>query len=305
MVEMGGGPFFSFVSHFVSLPDPMPIEVGNLKFEYPVGMPSGWIDDLHKLRTAHRMGVGIPIIKTVTVQPRRGNPRPRILRGENFLINSMGLPNKGMQWWSERLQGMERDRPLLLSIRGETEEEWEQLVEEFDPKVDLIELNFSCPNTEGGVMDVEESVRILEGVLGLSDKLWLKLSPEFSAEENLELVKRVAGTIRGITLINTVPVRDERLGNPRKTGGLSGIPIHERLKAQLTAFRKEFPAFGDLPIFATGGVTSETAVDIVRKYRAIPFMLTSFLMDGPMTFVRATERIRQELDEEGLKELLD
>lgn len=302
---MGGGPFFSFISHFVSLPDPMPVEVGNLKFEYPVGMPSGWIDDLHKLRTAHRMGVGIPIIKTVTVQPRKGNPRPRILRGENYLINSMGLPNKGMQWWKERLQGMKRDRPLLLSIRGETEEEWEQLVEEFDSKVDLIELNFSCPNTEGGVMDVEESVRILEGVLGLSDKLWLKLSPEFSARENLELVKRVSTSIQGVTLINTVPVKDERLGNPRKVGGLSGLPILERLKDQLAVFRKEFPAFSDLPIFATGGITPDTAVEILREFRAIPFMLTSFLMEGPWTYVRATERVRGELGEGSLADLLD
>ena len=304
MVEIGGGPFFSFVSNFITKPEPFPVKVGNLEFEYPVGMPSGWIDDLHKLRTARRMGVGIPIIKTITIEPRKGNPRPRIIRGNDFLINSMGLPNKGMVWWSRQLRKHRIGRPLVLSVRGETIEEWQELVVEFDKIADVIELNFSCPNTEGGVMDIEESVRILENVLNLSDKLWLKLSPEFSAEENLELVKRVSSSIRGVTLINTVQVEEPRLGNPRKTGGLSGIPIHERLKEQLRVFRKEYPTFGDLPIFATGGVTPVTATKILQEFRAIPFMLTAFLMEGPRTYIRTVERIRNELGGKEIQELL-
>ena len=305
LVEKGGGSFFSLASLFVRKPNPLPINIRGLRFPYPVGMPSGWIDDVTKLQTAIRLGVGIPIIKTITKKPRSGNPRPRVIRLSDGLINSLGLPNKGMDWWLQRLEKIKSDIPIIVSLKGETIEEWQELVSAFDSKVSLIELNFSCPNTEEGVMDIEESVKIIDSVAGLSDKIWLKLSPEYSPFENLQFVKNVRSSIRGVTLINTVPIRDERLGNPKKTGGLSGEPIFLTLKQHLRAFRKEFPTFSDLPIFATGGVHPKTAPQILKEFRAIPFMLTAFLMNGPKTYVSAIQEIKSQLDAEEINELLE
>ncbi len=305
LVEKGGGPFFSLASLLVRKPKPIPIDIQGLRFPYPVGMPSGWVDDVTKLQTAIRLGVGIPIIKTITRKPRVGNPRPRVIRLSDGLINSLGLPNKGMDWWLQKLERIKSNIPLIASLKGENIGEWQEMIDAFDTKVSLMELNFSCPNTEEGVMDIQESVKIIESIAGLSDKIWIKLSPEYSPSENLQFIKKVRSNIRGVTLINTVPISDERLGNPRKTGGLSGEPIFLTLKQHLRKFRKEFPTFSDLPIFATGGIHPKTAPSILKEFRAVPFMLTSFLMNGPKTYVSAIQEIKSQLDVEEINELLE
>ncbi len=292
MVEKFGGIYFGTASKLMKKPDPLPVVVEKAKFDYPIGMPSGWIDEPSKFRIAMDLAVGIPIIKTITALPRKGNPYPRLVRGDGYLINSMGLPNKGLDWWKNHFSDLPQDFPIVVSIKGDNATEWIQLIDAFDPKATFIELNFSCPNISSGIMDVEKSIQLFDEIAGTSNKLWVKLSPEHSPEQNLEFVKKIRDNILGITLINTLPTKNERLGNPAKTGGISGEKIFPKLKAQLKRFREEYPTFNELPIFATGGITPDTAPLVLTEFKAIPFMLTAFLINGPKVYTKAIERIR-------------
>ncbi len=304
LVERFGGPFTRMSSWFAGKPIEIPVVIDGLKFFNPIGMSSGWADSPSKIDDIHRLGAGIVTSKTITVEARDGNPRPRLVRGKNQLINSMGLPNKGLKWWVSNLS-RSHDNPSIISIRGETINEWTELINELESFTDIFELNFSCPNLHEGVMDLSESKKIVNDIASITDKrIWLKLSPEYSVTDNINFINSVRENITGITAINTVPVRNEELGHPNKQGGLSGDPIHRDLVSLLKEVRSEYGTFTDLPVFAVGGInSSERAWNIFTEYKSIPLVLTAFLMQGPYFFRRTARYFQSKMNELNLTSL--
>ncbi len=300
LVESLGGPTMAILS-FLTMGRQLPFRMGGLEFPYPVGIPSGWVDTPSKHKTMRRFHAAPIVVKTVTPLPKQGNPYPRLVRGDDFLINSMGLPNKGSKWWRDYGQRRKLQSPVVLSIKADTVDEWRTLLDEHNSWVDMFELNFSCPNVSTGIMDIEEAVGIIREISKSTTRpLLLKLSPEYSPEENLSLVREVRGCILGVSMINTLPVTDARLGNPQKVGGKSGVAIYPVLIDHLKTFREEYPHFDDLPILASGGITVERSVEVLTKYHAIPLMLTTFLTHDPFCHSKATRKIRAYLTERGL-----
>lgn len=298
IVEMSGGSFFrsylrwnNYLSKF-RLTDEIrhynfPIKIGNLKFNNPFGFASGWADSPEKIGLIHELGAGLVTSKTITYHSREGNPYPRLIRGKDQLINSMGLPNRGLEWWAEKLYSR-WETPRILSIRGDNQKEWEQIIELLDNKTDIFELNFSCPNVHDGVMDLEASYDAVVNIASIAkSKIWLKLSPEYSPSQNLEFINKVRSDIDGISCINTIPTKHLKLGDLGKQGGLSGDPLYTVLESQLGLIRKTYPTSEDLPIFAMGGIINpERAWDILTDYKAVPFILSAFLMYGPSIFTK-------------------
>jgi dihydroorotate dehydrogenase len=301
-VEKIGGFFFRIVSYFnFYKPKNMEINIGETIFTNPVGMPSGWVDDPSKITTMKKLNVGIITLKTITYNPKTGNKYPRLVRGNNCLINSMGLPNKGFYWWLDFLQKTNLEIPIIISIKGDKIEEWIEMIEGFSPYAELIELNFSCPNVSSGIMDISNSVTIINEITKVAKKpILLKLSPEYPAEQNLELVQKIRNEIYGITIINTVPTRSEKLGNPEKIGGKSGKAVHTELINQLQTFRELYPKFSDLPIFATGGIDHTNVISIIQNYKALPLALTSFLMYTPFIYNKMLKTIDREIKDGNL-----
>lgn len=300
-----GGPFFKISSYFGKKSKAIPVKILNsMEFSNPIGMSSGWADSPGKISDIHRLGAGVVTSKTITVMKRKGNPHPRLIRGENKLINSMGLPNKGVDWWVKNLK-QDNKHPSILSIRGEYIDEWVMLIEKLERFTDIFELNFTCPNTEQGVMDLDTSRKIIEDISSISTKpIWLKLSPEYSPEENLYFVNSIRDKIAGITAINTLPIRNDHLGNPTKQGGLSGDPIYTNLTELLQKLRSEYPSFGDLPIFAVGGINSgKRCWDMIEKYHAFSLSLTAFLMQGPFFYKNMLRFLENRMEENGLTSL--
>ena len=125
------------------------------------------------------------VSKTVTVEPREGNPPPRLWELAGGLINSIGLPNKGLDGFLHQdLPGLvELPVPLIVNVMGFTRDEVATLVDAFaqQEEVAALELNVSCPNVETGLVmgaDPEETGRLLEHVRPLTDKpLIVKLTP--------------------------------------------------------------------------------------------------------------------------------
>src|SRR5205823_5989098 len=96
------------------------------------------------------------VSKTITLAPRQGNPPPRLWETPAGLINSIGLPNKGLEGFlAEDLPKLaELPVPLVVSVMGFDHEELKKLVTAVGEReeVSLIELNFSCPNVETGLI---------------------------------------------------------------------------------------------------------------------------------------------------------
>jgi len=300
-VESFGGIFMGLLSYLTRYKETFSFEISGVKFSAPVGISSGWVDSPKKYHTMRRFGTGVIVLKTVTPLPKKGNPYPQLVRGSGYLINSMGLPNKGCAWWSEYNKVNQLPSPVIMSIKGESIEEWKRLIKKNEFWVDVFELNFSCPNVKSGIMDIGESENIIRTISKFTDlPLLLKLSPEYSPADNLDLVKRVRSYISGVSLINTVPVTEEKLGNPRKIGGKSGRAIYPVLLTHLATFRKEYPSFSSLPILASGGITVETCLDILTVYKSIPMMLTTFLTEDPYCHSNALKEIDKFLARENL-----
>ena len=297
VVEFVGGPYAKASSWLAPKFIHLPVVIDGIRFNNPIGMSSGWADSPSRIVSMHRLGCGIVVSKTITYQKRRGNKRPRLVRGKDQLINSMGLPNKGLDWW-ENKSYKNNTHPTILSIRGDTEKEWIELIERLEGVVDIFELNFSCPNLHDEVMDLSTSRKTVEDISSVtSKKIWLKLSPEYSASQNTDFIKSVRDKISGVTAINTVPVQHRELGNPKHKGGLSGSIIYPTLVKILESLRQEYPNASDLPIFAVGGIdTAARAWEVFEKYQAFPLALTAFLMKGPYFFSDVVSFFKNKVD---------
>jgi dihydroorotate dehydrogenase (NAD+) catalytic subunit len=108
------------------------------------------------------------VSKTITLRPRAGNPPPRLWEAPAGLINSIGLPNKGLEGYlAEDLPELARlPVPLITNVMGSSAAELAALVEAVDAPaaIDAIELNVSCPNVKTG-LDIGADPRELEAVV--------------------------------------------------------------------------------------------------------------------------------------------
>jgi dihydroorotate dehydrogenase (NAD+) catalytic subunit len=213
------------------------------------------------------------VSKTVTVEPREGNPPPRLWEAPAGLINSIGLPNKGLRGFIEgdlpELAAL--PVPLIVNVMGFTRGEVAALVEAFAARdeVSAIELNVSCPNVESGLVmgaDPGETAALLEGVRPLTAKpLIVKLTPNASDVPAVAAAAEEAGA-DAVSLINTLrgmALRPDGSGPwlGGVTGGVSGPAVRAVALAQLHEVARRV----QLPIVAMGGVQiGGHAKDLIR-----------------------------------------
>jgi dihydroorotate dehydrogenase (NAD+) catalytic subunit len=203
------------------------------------------------------------VSKTVTVAPRGGNPPPRLWEAPAGLINSIGLPNKGLEGYLAHdlpeLAGL--PVPLIVNVMGFTREEVAVLVRAFASRdeVAALELNVSCPNVETGLImgaDPLETARLLEHVRPLTAKpLIVKLTPNTTDVGAVAAAAQDAGA-DALSLINTIrgtALHPRGDGTPwlgGGTGGLSGPAVRAIALAQVA----EVSGRTGLPIIGMGGV---------------------------------------------------
>jgi dihydroorotate dehydrogenase (NAD+) catalytic subunit len=212
------------------------------------------------------------VSKTVTLAPREGNPPPRLWELPAGMINSIGLPNKGLAGYLEedlpRLAQL--PVPLFVNVMGFSRDELAELVSAFGerPEVAALELNVSCPNVETGLVmgaDPWEVSRLLERVRPLTEKpLIVKLTPSASDVAAVAIAAQAAGA-SALSLINTIRgmALDPRTGRPwlgAITGGVSGPAVKAVALAQVHAVRTAV----EIPIIGMGGVASgRDALDLM------------------------------------------
>ena len=255
-----------------------PLHFCGIELEHPIVNGSGTFDAIAAHRAfgdelLRRFPFAAFVSKTVTLEPRQGNPPPRLWEVPAGLMNSIGLPNKGLAGYlAEDLPRLALlPVPLIVNVMGFTREQVAELVAAFSAREEVaaLELNVSCPNVETGLVmgaDPDEVAALLERVRPLTDKpLIVKLTPNASDVAAVAVAAERAGAT-ALSLINTLRgmALDPKSGSPwlgGTTGGVSGPAVRAIALAQLHAVSQATT----IPLIGMGGVQSgRDALDLIR-----------------------------------------
>jgi dihydroorotate dehydrogenase (NAD+) catalytic subunit len=275
-----------------------------LELEHPVINGSGTFDAIAARRAfgdelIERFPFSAFVSKTVTLEPRQGNPPPRLWEVAGGLINSIGLPNKGLAGYVEHdLPELAKlPVPLIVNVMGFTRDEVARLVEAFGERaaVSALELNVSCPNVETGLTlgaDAGEITSLMKRVRPLTAKpLIVKLTPNATDVPAVARAAEDAGA-DAVSLINTLRgmALDPRTGNPwlgGVTGGVSGPAVRPIALAQVHAVA----AAVDIPIVGMGGVQrGADALDLMRAGASLVAVGTESFRD-PAAALRVSREL--------------
>ncbi len=214
--------------------------------------------------------------KGTTLEPRFGNPTPRIAECTAGMINAVGLQNPGVEKViSEELPKLAKcfHKPVMANVSGFSVEEYTETCRLLDacPKVGWLEVNVSCPNVHGGGMSFgtspEAAAEVTAAVKKVTTKpVLVKLSPNVTDIVSIAKACEAAGA-DGISLINTllgmrIDLRRRRPVIANKMGGFSGsaiFPVAVRMVYQVAHAVS-------IPVVGMGGVSS--AEDVIEMMLA-------------------------------------
>jgi len=240
------------------------VNIGSLKLKNPVLTASGTFGygtEYSELINPSELG-GI-ITKTITLEPRVGNPVPRIAETPAGMLNSIGLANVGSEKFiSEKLPALEKiDTAVIVNIAGSTVDEYGRVAElvQGQKRVDAIEINVSCPNVDrGGIalgVSPEGTFEVTRRVREKTDKpIIVKLTPNVTDITQIAKAAEDAGA-DAVSLINTlvgmvIDIESARPLIAKGTGGLSGPAI----KPVAVARVYQVAGSVNIPVIGLGGI---------------------------------------------------
>jgi|TARA_B110000208_G_scaffold159316_1_gene193916 dihydroorotate dehydrogenase (NAD+) catalytic subunit len=244
-------------------------KIGSLTLKNPIMPASGtFSEDLSEVLDLNKLGAHVT--KTITEEKRGGNPTPRVCEVRGSMLNSIGIPSKGIDYFIDNIIPFynQYDVPLVVSISAHTADDFARICERVSvPGVDAIEVNISCPNIEedGKAFAMRPSTThsVMTKLRGVSDlPLWAKLSPNTGETIEVAMAAEEAGAdalVVSNTLLSMaidIHSRKPKLGN--LMGGLSGPslkPIALRMAYQCAKSV-------DIPVIGCGGIS--TVEDIVE-----------------------------------------
>ena len=249
--------------------------------------------------------------KGLTLEPRPGNPTPRIAEGHGVILNAVGLQNPGVEAFIRDdlafLKG--KGVAVIANVAGKTIEDYAAICARLDGLVDMIELNISCPNVRCGGMafgirpeNVEEVTRAAKGALKQTP-LMVKLSPNV---ENIAVNALAAqsGGADCVSLINTltgmvVDIERRRPLIANNTGGVSGAGIRP-IAVRMTY---EVCRAVSVPVIGMGGVTrAEDALEFIIAGASAVQVGTANFTDT-LAMPKIIEGLNEWMDAHGVKNI--
>lgn len=283
-------------------------EIGGKRWANPIGTASGTYGKGLEFQPFYDVAqLGFVVVKTITSEPRAGNPPPRLAETAGGLLNSIGLPNPGVEAYIETYLPKLRTlgSPLVINIAGHDVEDFPALAKRFaqEEGIDAFELNMSCPNVSGGLdysTDPAVAEDVVRRVRDVTDiPLLAKLSP------NVTDVRPIAeaaarGGAAGISAINTLVgmAVDWRAQKPvlgRGFGGLSGPcikPVGLRIVKQISSVV-------DIPVIGIGGIQNADDVMeyLVAGARAVQIGTANYYR--PNAAIEILQGVRERMAEMG------
>ena len=265
------------------------VRLGALEWRSPVILAAGCWGYGEMRDPAVYEGVGALVVKTTTLRPRAGFEPPRMVETPSGLLNAIGLENPGIDAVvAEKLPALaEFPVPVILSIAGETVAEFQEVARRAatSPIPVAIELNISCPNTEGGGLeftcDPEASAAVVRAVKEVIDRPVIpKLGPQAADVAAVARACEAAGA-DAISLINTfhgmvIEVDTKRAALGANVGGLSGPAI--RPTAVYCVYQVAQAV--SVPVIGGGGITSgRDALEFLLAGAAAVSVGTAGLLD--------------------------
>ncbi len=249
------------------------VEIAGVEFKNPVMTASGTFGsgmeysefvDLNKL--------GAVVTKGVANVPWPGNPTPRVAEVYGGMLNAIGLQNPGIDVFIDRdLSFLSKyDTKVIVNVCGKSVEDYLEVVERLgDQKVDMLEINVSCPNVKEGAIAFGQNKDALYDITKrIKEKakqpIIMKLSPNVTSIAEMAKAAEAAGA-DAISLINTITgmkidIYKRQFALANKTGGMSGPAIKP------VAVRMVYEAAHavNIPIIGMGGIASaEDAIEFI------------------------------------------
>jgi len=289
--------------------------IGDLHFKNPVLTASGTFGygpEFDDFIDVSRLG-GI-FVKGTTLEPREGNKYPRMAETPSGMLNSVGLQNKGIDYFEKTIYPriMGYDTNIIVNINGSYIEDYIAIAERINKleKIPAIELNISCPNVKMGGMafgtnpkSAREVTRAVRAVY--SKKLIVKLSPNVTDIVDFARIVEEEGA-DSVSLINTLLGMSVDVGKMKPslstiTGGLSGLavkPVALRMVWQVSNAVK-------IPVIGMGGImsASDALEFILAGAGAIQVGTASFV--DPQTSIKILDGIEKYLIEKGFSDIKD
>lgn len=253
------------------------VDLGDIKLKNPVIPASGCFGYGYGMRNYYDLNIlGSISFKGTTLNPRYGNPLPRVAECTSGMINSVGLQNPGIdRVITDELPKMREafHGPIIANISGFSVEEYCECCRRIEgqPQVEIIELNVSCPNVHGGGMSFGTAIDSVSQLVGAVKKstsipVFVKLSPNVTDIVSIARAAEEAGA-DGLCLINTllgmrIDLRSRKPVVANVMGGFSGqavFPVALRMVYQVAQVCT-------IPIIGCGGVAS--AEDVLEMMMA-------------------------------------
>ncbi len=293
------------------------VSIGRLTLRNPVMTASGtfgYAQEFSNLVNLHRLG-GI-VVKGISLQPRPGNPPPRIVETACGMLNAIGLENVGVDRFVDDkipfLQGL--NTPVVVNILGDTVDEYEEIARRLDgvSGVSALEVNISCPNVKrGGVAfgTVPEMAATVTAAVRRATRLpvVIKLSPNVTDIVLMARAVEEAGA-DAVSLINTligmaIDIRTRKPSLANVIGGLSGPaikPVALRMVWQVASAVS-------IPVIGIGGITTaEDALEFLLAGATAVQVGTANFYDpsAPELIIRGIQEYLQQQGEHCVRDVI-
>ena len=246
--------------------NPLSISFAGLELANPTILASGILGySTESLNRVAKGGAGAVVTKSVGIAPRTGYSNPTVVQAESGLINAMGLPNPGIDVYSQEINFSKTILrvPVIVSVFGYSAEEYAGVAKKAaDAGANAVELNVSCPHVKQTGAEIGQSPKLLSEIVqqvkaAINVPLIVKLSPNVADIAVLARVAVEAGA-DALTAVNTLKAMaiDSETMRPilsNVKGGLSGAAIKPVALRCVYDIHEELP---DVPVIGCGGVTS-------------------------------------------------
>jgi dihydroorotate dehydrogenase (NAD+) catalytic subunit len=296
------------------------IKIGKLKLKNPVMVASGTFGYAQEFKDfIHLKELGAIVTKTITLEPRKGNPPPRTCETPCGLLNSIGLENPGLEvFLKEKLPFLKKlGVPVIMSIASvEDPDEFIKLAQQLDKirEVAAVELNISCPNIRsarnraGGAkliaQDPQATYSLVKAVRKVTKKtLITKLSPNVTDIVEIALAAQGAGS-DAVSMVNTLSGMciDTVTRRPKIAAGIAGL---SGPAIRPVAVRMVWDAYKGIkiPIIGMGGIMdAQDALEfLIAGSTAVSIGTANFI--NPRVAVEIIEGLKEYLIKNNIKDI--